>query len=324
MRRSSALGLLVALLSVSSSPPLRAQAPVASPATKSALGEGNPDLRAGIAAVTAGDYAEGVASLSRAVRQLGPDPSRQSELVQAYLHLGVAFAGLGQESPALSQFTQALLRQPEATLTVKGAPELARRLFDEARREAAPVIAAAKEGKKKGSKTPMVLVGVAAVGAGVGVAIAAGGEQASPPPPPIVPADPGPDFRFASANGNPFLSFVGGEPASGSTIQVGTARPRFRFRAQVSTFGAPIGPFARLQVTIELGTFDRGVCWRAASAPFALAAGPAVEVVIDSFPATPACPAPFSTLTVDAKLFDLDTARQMSNSVYTGGYKVVP
>lgn len=323
MRRPLVLVLLAPFLAGSSGPSLRAEPPAGTTATSSAQGEANPDLRAGIAAVSAGDYAEGVASLSRALRQLGADPSRRSDLVQAYLHLGVAFAGLGQESPALSQFTQALLRQPEATLPVKGAPELARRLFDEARREAAPVIQAAEDRKKKGSKRPLVLVGVAAVGAGVGVATVAGG-QTSAERAPFKPPDPGPVFRFASSNGNPFLTLVSGEPASGTTLQVGTARPQFRFRAQISTFGAPVGPFARLQATVDLGTIDRGVCWRAESAFFALAAGEAVELAIDSFPPAPACSPPFTTLTVDARIFDRDAGRQLSTAVYTGGYKVVP
>jgi hypothetical protein len=94
--------------------------------------------------------------------------------------------------------------------------------------------------------------------------------------------------------------------------------------AQISTIGTPPGPFARLQATAELGTLERGVCWRAESAPFALTAGQTVEVVIESFPPAPACGAPFTTLTLDAKIFDRDAGRQLSNAVYTGGYKVVP
>ena len=144
------------------------------------------------------------------------------------------------------------------------------------------------------------------------------------PPPPIGPLEPGPSFAFSSISGNPFLSFASGEPASGSTLQVGTARPRFVFRAQISTFGTPVGPFARLQGTVELGTLDRGLCWRAESSIFALSAGQTVTVVLDAFPPAPSCAPPFNTLTVEARLFDRDAARQVSNTVYTGGYKVVP
>jgi hypothetical protein len=329
VRRPFVLGLIWALLTGSSGLGLRAEplaaAPEAqAPSAPSAPGGSNPDLRSGIAAVEAGDYAEGVASLSRALRQLGADPVRRPEQVRAYLHLGVAFAGLGQESPALSQFAQALLRQPDATLDVKGAPERARRLFEEARRDAAPAIAAAEERKKKASKTPLVLAGLAVIGTGVGVATVAGGEAPSTERPPLPPAEPGPVFRFGSAAGNPFLSFLGGEPASGTTLKVGTAHPRFRYQAQISGVGTPIGPFARLQATVELGTVGLGICWRAESALFALAPGEIAEIVVDSFPVTPSCPAPFSTLTVDAKLFDRDSQHQLANTIYSGGYKVVP
>ena len=318
------LVLFAAGLAASSGPSLRAGAPSGVTAQANApAATGDADLRAGMAAVAAGEYAEAVSALSRALRTLGADPKRQPELVQAYLHLGVAFAGLGQESPARSQFNQALLRQPDAKLTVKGAPELARRLFEEAQREAAPVIEAAADSKKKASKTPLILAGVAAVGAGVGVATVAGGQEKTEPAP-VKPPDPGPMFRFASTTGNPFLNFVSGEPASGTTLQVGTARPQFRFRAQISTIGTPVGPFAQLQATVDLMTLDRGSCWRAESAPFALAAGQVVEVVVDAFPTTPSCGAPFTTLTVDARIFDRVAGRQLSNAVYTGGYKVVP
>jgi len=280
-------------------------------------------LQAGIAAVEAKEYNPAVAALSGALRGLAADPARQADLVCAYMHLGVAFAGLGQESPARSQFAQALLRQPDATLQVKNAPESARRIFQEARGEAAPVIAAAEDQKKKSSKKPLVLASVAAVGAGVGVATVAGGSDPSGAAPPPTNVDPPRQFQFASIQGNPYMSFGGGDPNSGTTLQVGVGRPRFLYRVLVNQFGAPAATYARLQITVDLGTLDKGLCWHAESAPFAYDGQPA-EIVVDAFPATPSCAPPFSTLTVEARLFDRDGARQVATTIYTGGYRVVP
>jgi len=281
-------------------------------------------LQAGIASVEAKDYRPAVTTLSGALRGLAADPARQAELVRAYLHLGVAFAGLGQESPARSQFTQALLRRPDATLEVKNAPDSARRIFQEARGEAAPVIAAAEDRKKKGSKTPLVLASLAAIGAGVGVASVAGGKESSGPAPLPTNVEPPRNFGFASISGNPYVTFRSGAPSSGSTLSVGAGRPRFVYTAQVNSFGAPIGPFERLQVAVDLATLDRGLCWHAESVPFSLTAGTPVEVVVEAFPATPSCAPPFTTLTVEARVFDRAAGRQVSTSIYTGGYKVVP
>jgi hypothetical protein len=287
--------------------------------------QASAQLAEGIAAVEAGNFQAAVITLSGALRGLAQDPAQQADLVRAYLHLGVAFAGLEQESPARSQFTQALLRRPDATLEVKNAPENARRLFKEAQGEAAPVIAAAEENKKKkGTRKPALLAGLAVVGAGVGVATVAGNKDSNAPPPTVGPINPGPRFQFSSLSGNPYLSFGGGEPASGTTLQLGATRPRFTYRAQYNSVAAPVGPYSRLQATVDLVSLDRGPCWRAESVVFALAAGEVVELVIDAFPATPSCAAPFTTLTVEARLFDRDAARQVSSTVYAGGYKVVP
>jgi hypothetical protein len=307
---------------------LAASAPRVGTGALAVDGAADADLAAGVAAVQTGDFQAAVGFLSRAVRALGADAeAREADLVKAHLHLGAAFAGLGQDSPARSQFAQALLRRPEARLEVKGAPERARPLFEEARQEAAPVIAAGElQGKKSKKKTSLLLGGVAVAGAGVGIATVAGGASPSStsPPPSAEDLMPASRFAFGSLSGNPYLSFVNGNPPSGTTFAVGTAIPRLVFRAQISSFVAPVGPFERLQAVVDLLTLDRGPCWRAESREFALAAGPPVELVIDSFPAQPSCVPPFVSLTVEAKLFDRAAGRQIGTSVYTGGYKVVP
>lgn len=282
-------------------------------------GARDPELAAGIAAVAAKDYNSAIGTLSQVVRRLGPDPARKDDLVAAYLHLGVAFAGLGQESPARSQFAQALLRKPDVRLGVKEAPELAKKLFVEAQREAAPVIAVAEQQKKKSSRLPLVLAGVAAVGAGGAVVANAGGSPTKTGPPPPTNVEPSRIFLFSGLTGLPYLSLESGTPGSGSTISVASTRPRFVFRTSASPAAYP-----RVKVTVSLETIDRGVCWFAESGPFALTVSGVAEVVVDGFAPTPLCAPPFTTLAMSVRLMNLDTGQQISLSSYTGGYKVVP
>ena len=283
--------------------------------------ERDPELLAGIAAVTAKDYTAAIGTLSQVVRRLGPDPAYKDDLVAAYLHLGIAFAGLGQESPARSQFAQALLRKPDLRFEVKDAPELAKTLFAEARREAAPVIAVAEQQKKRSSKLPLVLAGVAVVGAGAAVAANAGGSPSATTGPPVTfgSVEPTRIFNFVGISGSPFFSLESGEPGSGSTVSVASTRPRFQFRSSASPQAYP-----RVELTVSLETPDRGVCWFAESSPFELAASGGALVVVDGFPPAPQCAPPFTTLAMSVRLMNLDTGQQISLSTYNGGYKVVP
>lgn len=285
-----------------------------------AVHERDPELLAGIAAVNAKDYTSAIGTLSQVVRRLGPDPAFKDDLVAAYLHLGLAFAGLGQESPARSQFTQALLRKPDLRLDAKDAPELAKKAFADAQREAAPVIAVGEQQKKKSGKAPLILVGVAVVGAGGAiVASAGGGSPVTSPPPTYGVLEPSRLFNFAGFSGSPFLWLQSGEPASGSTVSVATTRPRFFLRLSATSQAYP-----RMRATVSLETPDRGVCWTADSSPFALAAASSADVVVDAFPPVPQCVPPFTTLAVNLRLVNLDTGQQVSVASFTGGYKVVP
>ena len=292
---------------------------VLSLASGAAARERDPGLLAGIAAVSAKDYTAAIGPLSQVVRRLGPDPAEKDDLVAAYLYLGVAFAGLGQDSPARSQFAQALLRKPDLRFEVKDAPELAKKLFAEAHREAAPVIAVAEQQKKKPSKLPLILAGVAAIGAGAAVVASAGGSSSATtgPPPSFGSVEPTRLFNFAGISGAPFFQLESGEPGSGSTVSLASTRPRFQFRSSSSPQA-----HAQVKLTVSLETPDRGVCWVGESSPFALLASGSAEVVVDAFAAR--CAPPFTTLALSARLIDLDTGQQISLSSYTGGYKVVP
>jgi hypothetical protein len=289
-------------------------------AAGTAAHERDAELLAGIAAVNAKDYTSAIGTLSLVVRRLGADPAFKDDLVAAYLHLGLAFAGLGQESPARSQFTQALLRKPDLRLDVKEAPELAKKAFAEAQREAAPVIAVGEQQKKKSGKLPLILAGVAAAGAGAAVVVSSGGTNAATSPPPTFGIlEPARFFSFAGISGSPYLLLQSGEPASGSTVSVATTRPRFLFHSST-----PAQAYPRVKATVTLETPDRGVCWSADSSPFALAAATTADVVVDAFAPVPQCVLPFTTLAVSARLVNLDTGLQVSVSSFIGGYKVVP
>jgi hypothetical protein len=282
------------------------------------------ELQAGIAAVAAKDYQAAIGPLSGVVRRLGKDTARQDELLSAYLYLGVAYAGLGQDSPARSQFAQVLLRKPDATLAVPDAPEAARKAFADAKRDAAPALAAAEEQKKKASKKPLLFVGLAGAGAAIGIAGVVGGDDAAVSPPPPADAPPPTSFRFASRNGNPILVLGTGDPGSGSTIDIDSGpRPRLMFTVQASATNPPAPGYEQLRAVVDLVTADRGACWHAESGPFAQPAGTVVSVVVE-FPGPTSCAAPFNTLAVEARLFDLVGGRQIGMTTYTGGYRVVP
>ncbi len=139
----------------------------------------DPDLAKGAAQVASGDYQGAIGTLSGVVRRLQAAVGREKEAAAAYLQLGLAYAGLDQSSPAVSQFYQALRRDAAIRLDPKAAPR-AQELFAEAlaqsQVESAPFVA--KRGNK--GKFIGILVGGAAV-AGAGLA-AAGGASGGPGP----------------------------------------------------------------------------------------------------------------------------------------------
>jgi hypothetical protein len=133
--------------------------------------QGDADLAKGASQVAAGDYQGAIGTLSGVVRRLQAAPGREKDAAAAYLQLGLAYAGLDQASPAVSQFYQAIKRDP-AIRPDPTAPARAQELFGEAlaqsQVEAAKPVA---RGSGKG-KVLAILGGTAAV-AGVGLAVLA-------------------------------------------------------------------------------------------------------------------------------------------------------
>jgi len=136
----------------------------------------------GIKQVDDGDYDAAILTLDSAARRLATDPKRGRELSQAYLYLGIAYVGKGQEAAARARFREALGQIKDLSLSPDRYPPKVIDIFEAAKEDMAkapppaPAPPAAKKGG--GGKTLLIIGGVAAVGAGV--AVAAGGGGGSP------------------------------------------------------------------------------------------------------------------------------------------------
>jgi hypothetical protein len=157
MRKVLAVGLVLAVLGapVSSQPP-------------------EDNLAKGIAQVNKADYAAAALTLDTAIRELGKTPARAGDLARAYLYLGVAHAGLGQEQAARNDFCRAKRQNPSIRVDLEKPPANVAKLFAEPCTTSSAASTAAAPAKKGGSKTLPILLGVGAA-AGIAIAIAAGG-----------------------------------------------------------------------------------------------------------------------------------------------------
>lgn len=140
-----------------------------SPAASQAPTEDN--LAKGIAQVKKGEHAAAAITLDTAIRELGKEPARAKDLAAAYLYLGVAHAGLGQDQAARADFCRAKRQNPSIRIDMESPPANAARLFAEPCGTTSTAAAAPKKGK---SKTLPILLGVGAA-AGVAIALAGGG-----------------------------------------------------------------------------------------------------------------------------------------------------
>jgi hypothetical protein len=163
----------LAPLLVGAAPPQGAQAPPDSEVAK------------GIKEVEEGELDTAIFTLDAAARRLAQDPQRGRDLGQAYLYLGIAYLGKGQEMMAKAKFREAVRQIRGLSLSTDQFPPKVVDLVEAAKQEvtasagtappaseARPSPAAAE--KKGGSKLPFILLGGAAV-AGGGVALAKGG-----------------------------------------------------------------------------------------------------------------------------------------------------
>lgn len=122
-------------------------------------------------------------TLDAAARRLSSDRSRTQELAQAHLYLGIAYLGKGHETLAKARFKDALTHDRGLSLSPEKFAPRVLELFEKAKEElgrSGPAEAAAppQAEKKSGSKTPLILAGIAVAG-GAGIAVAAGGGKSS-------------------------------------------------------------------------------------------------------------------------------------------------
>lgn len=135
----------------------------------------DPELAAGVRQVSEGDFEGAVLTLDAAARRLAADGNRKGELVEAYVHLGIALVALDQRSAARERFRLALALDPRLTLGPERYSPKVIGVFEEARREAAAETARAAEAKAGPAKPPRGGGSSKVVWAALGVAGAAGG-----------------------------------------------------------------------------------------------------------------------------------------------------
>jgi hypothetical protein len=269
----------------------------------------DPQLAEGEQQVASGEYDKGIATLTAVVRRLGALPGREQEVAQAYLNLGLAYTGLGQLSPARSQFIQALIRDPSLELDPTTTPKATLEVFEAARHEGERegVVSADRRPKGTHSKGKLLLA-VGAVGAGVGVAAAGAsgstGGSTPAPAPGFVPVSPSPYIELVSAN-----------PGPGSTLLAGTP---VSLTVKVTNTGTDS---SHPQVFIEAAarTNHYAICLSGRTQPFSFLPGTNVTY---TFPLELQCAAPFFTESLYLYLQDPLTGARPFSAIYVGGYRV--
>jgi hypothetical protein len=269
----------------------------------------DPQLAEGEKQVASGDYDKGIATLTEVVRRLGALPGREEEVAQAYLNLGVAYAGLGQLSPAKSQFIQALTRDPSLQLDPKTTPKATLEIFEEARHEGESegVVSTDRRPKHNHSTRTLALV-LGAVGAGAGVAAAgASGSSGGSSPAPS---------SFVPVSTSPYIELVAASPSPGTTLISGTP---VSVTVRVVNMGSD-SSHSQVFIEADAVTGNARTCLRGQTAPFSFLPGANVTW---AFPLDQQCYAPFLTDSLYVWLQDAMTGTRPFFAVYQGSYSVV-
>jgi hypothetical protein len=141
----------------------------------------DPDLAGGVQKVKEGRLEAGVQALDAYLRRTAGLPGRAQERAQAFVYLGVAYAGLNQEPAARAEFAQALVQSPDLTLNPGEFSPHVVRLFEMARRESLVSSTVPPRGGGGGSHTTPVLIGAGLALAGGAVAIVEHNKHRSSP-----------------------------------------------------------------------------------------------------------------------------------------------
>ena len=127
-------------------------------------------LEKGLQLVKQGENGQAIIVLDPVARRLAQNPALKKKAALAYLNLGIAYVGEGQEALAKASFREAVSRDETLQLSAFDVSPKVRDLFQKATDEMVQQRAAAAPVKKGGSKAPWIIVGVAAAGGGVALA----------------------------------------------------------------------------------------------------------------------------------------------------------
>ena len=98
----------------------------------------DPDLVKGIADVDTGEYDTAILRLEAAARRLTGQEGRRDDLVQAYVHLAVAYLAKGFEATAKSRFRDALALDASLRLSSEKFSPRVVEAFEKARDQVIP------------------------------------------------------------------------------------------------------------------------------------------------------------------------------------------
>jgi len=216
---------------------------------------GDPETEKGIRQAQEGEFEQAIVTLQGTLPRLLERKASPHDIARAHVYLGVAHLGLNDPVAAKASFVEAIRIDPTLKLSSEEYPPRIVRAFEEARRSAppapAPVSAAPPTAppstppatpsaprsskaeppaaKKGGSKLPLVLLGLGAVGGGVALAAGGGGggsstSSSTPTPPVTTPPAP-------TGNVNLVASFppVGGSVQLSSDPNAGSTLPEVTF-----------------------------------------------------------------------------------------------
>jgi len=93
------------------------------------------DIAKGIELYRQGQFDDAIDRLYAAVRQIAKDPAQQETLARAYLYVGAAYLGLGEETASRQAFVQAVRANPYVATDAEGFPGDVERFFRDVRRD---------------------------------------------------------------------------------------------------------------------------------------------------------------------------------------------
>lgn len=223
--------VLAVLLGIGSPLPTRAQA-------------GDPEMEKGIRQAQEGEFEQAIVTLQGALPRLLERKAPPRDVARIHVYLGVSHLGLNDPAAGKASFLEAIRIDPTLRLGSDEYPPRIVRAFEEARLSAPPAPAAAATAtksasptappaappttpsappssklepaaaKKGGSKLPLVLLGVGAVGGGVALAAGGGGGGSSTPSSGSTPTVTAPQTPSGNVN------LVSSSPPTGGSVKL--------------------------------------------------------------------------------------------------------